>query len=182
MELKVIYLPLAELTPDENNAKEHPADQIEQIKESIQTFKMCDPIGIAGDNNLIIEEHGRYLALQELGVKEAPCIRLDHLDTDEKRKAYALIHNKTTMNSGFNIELLEMNLAEIETIDMEIYGFGKIGDEENDVQIEDDYNEGYNVTIKCADLEEAQELAKKLGVEFDFTRQKLAVKYEDIRL
>jgi ParB-like chromosome segregation protein Spo0J len=102
-ELQVIYLPLSALTPDEKNAKQHPADQVEQIKESIKTFKMCDPIGIAGDENLIIEGHGRYMALQELGVKEAPCIRLDHLDTAEKRKAYALIHNKTTMNSGFDI-------------------------------------------------------------------------------
>lgn len=139
-ELQVIYLPLSALTPDEKNAKQHPADQVEQIKESIKTFKMCDPIGIAGDENLIIEGHGRYLALQELGVKEAPCIRLDHLDTDEKRKAYALIHNKTTMNSGFDIELLDMNLAEIETIDMGLYGFETITDEKQEAAQEDDYD------------------------------------------
>lgn len=139
-ELQVIYLPLSALTPDDKNAKQHPADQVEQIKESIKTFKMCDPIGIAGDENLIIEGHGRYLALQELGVKEAPCIRLDHLDTDEKRKAYALIHNKTTMNSGFDIELLDMNLAEIETIDMGLYGFETITDEKQEAAQEDNYD------------------------------------------
>ena len=138
-ELQVIYLPLSALTPDDKNAKQHPADQVEQIKESIKTFKMCDPIGIAGDENLIIEGHGRYMALQELGVKEAPCIRLDHLDTAEKRKAYALIHNKTTMNSGFDIELLDMNLAEIETIDMGLYGFGEIEAEPITTQ-EDNYD------------------------------------------
>lgn len=139
-ELKVIYLPLSELTPDDKNAKLHPAEQVEQIKESIKTFKMCDPIGIAGKNNLIIEGHGRYLALTELGVKNAPCIRLDHLDTDEKRKAYALIHNKTTMNSGFDIELLDMNLAEIETIDMGLYGFEPITDEKQEAAQEDNYD------------------------------------------
>ena len=32
-ELKVIYLPLSELTPDDKNAKLHPAEQVEQIKE-----------------------------------------------------------------------------------------------------------------------------------------------------
>ena len=181
MELKVIYLPLADLTPDEHNAKEHPADQVEQIKQSIKQFKMCDPIGVAGDNNLIVEGHGRYMALKELGVEKAPCIRLDHLDTAEKRKAYALIHNKTTMNSGFDIELLDMNLAEIETIDMGLYGFG-VDNDENDIAVENDYNEGYNITIKCADLGEAQALAEKLKVDFDFTRQKLSVNYKDIRL
>lgn len=178
-ELKVIYLPLSELTPDDKNAKLHPADQVEQIKESIKTFKMCDPIGIAGKNNLIIEGHGRYLALTELGVKNAPCIRLDHLDTEEKRKAYALIHNKTTMNSGFDIELLDMALSEIETIDMGVYGFEQIA-EDNDIAVESDYNEGYNITIKCVDLKEAQAVAKLLNVEFDYTRQKLSVKAEDI--
>ena len=178
-ELKVIYLPLSELTPDDKNAKLHPADQVEQIKESIKTFKMCDPIGISGKNNLIIEGHGRYLALTELGVKNAPCIRLDHLDTEEKRKAYALIHNKTTMNSGFDIELLDMALADIETIDMGVYGFEQIA-EDNDIAVESDYNEGYNITIKCADLKEAQAVAKLLNVEFDYTRQKLSVKAEDI--
>lgn len=139
-ELQVIYLPLSALTPDDKNAKQHPADQVEQIKESIKTFKMCDPIGIAGDENLIIEGHGRYMALQELGVKEAPCIRLDHLDTDEKRKAYALIHNKTTMNSGFDIELLDMALSEIETIDMGLYGFEPITDEKQEAAQEDNYD------------------------------------------
>jgi hypothetical protein len=140
---------------------------------------MCDPIGIAGKNNLIIEGHGRYLALTELGVKNAPCIRLDHLDTEEKRKAYALIHNKTTMNSGFDIELLDMALSEIETIDMGVYGFEQIA-EDNDIAVESDYNEGYNITIKCVDLKEAQAVAKLLNVEFDYTRQKLSVKAEDI--
>lgn len=139
-ELQVIYLPLSALTPDDKNAKQHPADQVEQIKESIKTFKMCDPIGIAGDENLIIEGHGRYMALQELGVKEAPCIRLDHLDTAEKRKAYALIHNQTTMNSGFDIELLDMNLAEIETIDMGLYGFEPITEEKQEAAQEDNYD------------------------------------------
>lgn len=150
-ELKVIYLPLSELTPDDKNAKLHPAEQVEQIKESIKTFKMCDPIGIAGKNNLIIEGHGRYLALTELGVKNAPCIRLDHLDTEEKRKAYALIHNKTTMNSGFDIELLDMALSEIETIDMGVYGFEEIEEEKPEKDISQDVKTTYQIIIECAD-------------------------------
>ena len=52
-------------------------------------------------------------------MKELPIIRLDDL-TDEQRRAYMLAHNKLTMNSGFDIGLLDMELAEIETIDMTI--------------------------------------------------------------
>ena len=161
-ELQVIYLPLAELTPDDKNAKQHPADQVEQIKESIKTFKMCDPIGIAGDENLIIEGHGRYLALKELGVEKAPCIRLDHLDTDEKRKAYALIHNKTTMNSGFDIELLDMALSDIETIDMGLYGFEEIEEEKPKKDISQNVKTEFQIIVECADEMQQEAIYTKL--------------------
>jgi DNA modification methylase len=57
-----------------------------------------------------------------MGVKEITIIRLDDL-TDEQRKAYALAHNKLTMNSDFDVSLLDTELAEIETIDMTLLGF-----------------------------------------------------------
>lgn len=136
-QLQVIYLPIDKLLPDVENAKEHPAEQIEQIKKSITRFKMCDPIGITGEDNLILEGHGRYLALKALGVKEVPCIRLDHLKTKEERDAYSLIHNKLTMNSGFNIELLELKMDNIVDINMEEFGF-ELPEEETETR-EDDF-------------------------------------------
>lgn len=119
--LKIEYLPLDALKPYERNAKEHPREQVEQIKESIRQMGMNDPIGIWGEECLIVEGHGRLLALQELGYTEAPTIRLDHL-TDEQRRAYTLIHNKTTMNSGFDFEMLHSELEELD-IDMTDFGF-----------------------------------------------------------
>lgn len=59
-----------------------------------------DPIAI-WKNGEIIEGHGRLIAAQQLEMKTVPIIRLDDL-TDEQRRAYALIHNKLTMNSGFD--------------------------------------------------------------------------------
>lgn len=136
-QLQVIYLPIDQLLPDETNAKEHPQEQVEQIKKSIKRFKMCDPLGITGKENLILEGHGRYMALKELGVKEVPCIRLDHLKTKEERDAYSLVHNKLTMNSGFNIEMLEIKLGNIEEIDMSDFGF-ELPEEPQEVR-DDDY-------------------------------------------
>lgn len=118
--LKIEYLPIDTLKPYENNAKEHPQEQIDQIIESIRQFGMNDPIGIWGDEHLIVEGHGRLLALQQMGETEVPTIRLDHM-TDEQRKAYTLVHNKTTMNSGFNLEILN---AELESIDIDMTDFG----------------------------------------------------------
>lgn len=74
--LKIEYLPIDTLKPYENNAKEHPQEQIEQIIESIRQFGMNDPIAIYGDEHLIVEGHGRLLALQQMGETEAPTIRL----------------------------------------------------------------------------------------------------------
>ena len=120
--MEIIRIKLDELTPDPNNAKDHPAWQVEQIKNSIEQFGNLDPIGVWGENNLIVEGHGRYEALKQLGYDEAECIRLDWL-TEEERRAYALAHNKLTMNSGFIPEALDMNLAAIGEIDMSLFGF-----------------------------------------------------------
>lgn len=64
--LKVEYVPISELKAYVNNAKEHPAEQIEQIKKSILEFGFLDPIAVWKDNE-IIEGHGRLLACSELG-------------------------------------------------------------------------------------------------------------------
>ena len=118
--LKIEYVPLDSIKPYKNNAKLHPDEQVEQICNSIRETGFNDPIGVWHDE--IAEGHGRLLAAKKLGMKEVPIIRLDDL-TDEQRRAYMLAHNKLTMNSGFDIELLDMELAEIETIDMTLLGF-----------------------------------------------------------
>ena len=113
---------ISDLKPYKNNAKIHTKEQIEQIKNSIEKFGMNDPIGIWGKDNIIVEGHGRLEALKQLGIEEVDCIRLDHL-TDEERKAYTLAHNKLTMNTDFNFEILESELEEINDIDMAEFGF-----------------------------------------------------------
>lgn len=119
--LKIEYLPLERLKTYVNNAKLHPAEQVEQIKKSIQEFDFDDPIAVWGDDT-IIEGHGRLIAATELGLETVPVIRLDHL-TDEQRKAYALVHNKLTMNSGFDFDALAEELESIADIDMGDFGF-----------------------------------------------------------
>lgn len=121
--MKIEVININELVAYENNAKEHPREQIEQIKNSILDFGNNDPIAI-DENNIIIEGHGRYEALKELGYKEIEIIRLAHL-TEEQKKAYRLVHNKLTMNSGWDFEKLEEELRELNfsDIDMSLFNF-----------------------------------------------------------
>lgn len=129
MKLKVDYIPIEQLKPYEKNAKIHTPEQIEQIKKSIQQFGMNDPIGIWGEDNLIVEGHGRLQACKELGMKEVPIIRLDDL-TDEQRRAYTLVHNQTTMNTGFNMVILD---EELDNIDIDMSELGFLDSEEVDL-------------------------------------------------
>lgn len=119
--MEVVKVKLKDLIPYENNAKLHPLEQIEQIKQSILQFGFNDPIGI-DENNMILEGHGRYEALKDLGWKECDCIRIDKL-TDQEKKAYILAHNKLTMNTDFDYGILNDELNEIFDIDMEQFGF-----------------------------------------------------------
>lgn len=132
--LRIEYIPLDELTPYETNARKHEEADLRTIINSIDEFGMCDPIGIWGKNNVIVEGHGRRLALIELGYTEAPCIRLDHL-SDEQRRAYALAHNKTAEMSAWDELLLSGELSEIVDIDMTDFGFSFDIEEES---VEDD--------------------------------------------
>ena len=134
--MRIEKVKIDEIKPYEGNAKLHPQEQIEQIKQSIMEFGNNDPIAI-DKHGVIIEGHGRYLALKELGYTEVEVIRLDHL-TDEQRKAYTLIHNKLTMNTGFDLEQLEIELKQIESIDMSQYDFELPSVEIPDDQIEED--------------------------------------------
>ena len=128
MKLEIEYVDIDSIKPYKNNAKLHPQEQIEQIKKSIEQFGIDDPIGIWKDE--IVEGHGRLIACKELGFKEVPIIRLDHL-TDEERKAYTLAHNKLTMNSDFDFNILDAELADLD-IDMSNFGFDKIEISENE--------------------------------------------------
>lgn len=162
--MKIELININDIKVYENNAKLHPAEQIEQIKKSIEEFGMNDPIAI-DENNVIIEGHGRYIALQELGYKEIEVIKLSHL-TEEQKKAYMLVHNKLTMNTDFDIELLSEELNNILDIDMGDFGFDlDIEDEEENIErrdLSDKVQEKYEIVIKCKDEMELETTYYKL--------------------
>lgn len=128
-------IPVSKIKPYERNARKHQDEDVSAIVESIKEFGFDDPIGVWGENNVIVEGHGRLLAAKKLGMKEVPCIRLDHL-TDEQRRAYALAHNKTAELSLWDWDKLDLELKGIEDIDMTIFGF-EIEEEPAEI-VEDD--------------------------------------------
>jgi len=112
-ELNIEYLPVADLKPYEKNTRHHEEHDIDQIARSIEKYGFSDPIGIWGKQNIIVEGHGRVLAAKKLGLDTVPVIRLDHL-TDEQRRAYAIMHNRTAELSSWDFEMLEQELADLD--------------------------------------------------------------------
>ena len=132
--MEIVKININEINPYENNAKEHPREQIEQIKQSILEFGNNDPIAV-DENNVIIAGHGRYKALKELGYEEVDIIKLEHLN-EQQKAAYRLIHNQLTMNTDWDLDKLK---EELKKIDISLYEFAfeeSILDE-----LEDEYKE-----------------------------------------
>lgn len=134
-QLEIVMVPTEELTAYEGNAKVHTDRQVEQIVQSIEEFDFADPIAAWHDedgNSVLVEGHGRLMAAQKLGIKELPVIYLDYM-SDEERRAYTLVHNQLTMNTGFDENTLQAELSKIQGIDMGLFDFQDISDVEFDV-------------------------------------------------
>lgn len=111
--LNVEYIPVGKLKPYDKNTRKHEDYDVSQIAKSIEQYGFNDPVGIWGKDNIIVEGHGRLLAAKKLGMTEVPCIRLDDL-TDEQRREYAIMHNKTAELSTWDFDLLAEEIPELD--------------------------------------------------------------------
>ncbi len=104
-ELKIEYIDIEKLNHYENNSKIHTKEQIEHIVNSIREFGFNDPLGIAGEDNIVLEGNGRVEAAKKLGLTKLPCVRLDHMSKEEL-EAYVIAHNSTNLETGFDSQML----------------------------------------------------------------------------
>ena len=118
MELKIEYLPVGKLKPYEKNTRKHADHDVDEIVKSIKKYGFSDPIGIWSEKNIIVEGHGRLMAAKKLGMETVPVLRLDHL-TDEQRREYAIMHNRTAELSSWDFEMLGAELADLDLEDFD---------------------------------------------------------------
>jgi ParB-like chromosome segregation protein Spo0J len=121
-DLEITYKQVDELIPYVNNSRTHSDMQVTQIAASIKEFGFTNPILTDGDNG-VIAGHGRLLAAKKLGLEQVPVIELHGLD-EIKKKAYIIADNKITLNSGWDIELLSLELESLKQVDYDITTIG----------------------------------------------------------
>ena len=159
MELKIEYLPIEALKPYEKNTRKHQKKDVDNIARSIEKYGMCDAIGIWGEQNIIVEGHGRMLACKQLGMTEVPIVRLDHL-TDEQRREYAIAHNATAELSEWDLDILPDELADLDLGDFD-FDFG-VDDEEEETEIVEDEDTSTEED-EIPEVEEDVEPTTKMG-------------------
>jgi DNA modification methylase len=122
--LKVEYRAPESLQPSPRNARTHSKKQLAKIEASVRQFGFVNPILIdaAGE---IIAGHGRYAAAVTIGLKQIPTICLDRM-SEADRRAYRIADNRLAELSGWDDELLKIELSFLSEIDIdlpEITGF-----------------------------------------------------------
>ena len=133
--MQIEELKVADLIPYENNPRANDG-AVEAVANSIREFGFKQPI-IIDKNNVIVAGHTRTKAAKRLGLETVPVIRAEDL-TPEQIKAFRLADNKVGEIAGWLPELLEAELAELENIDMSLFGFDIEQEDEEPEIIEDD--------------------------------------------
>lgn len=118
MQKELLTLPLSELTPYANNPRFN-SDAVDAVAESIKQCGYVAPI-LIDEDNVILAGHTRLKALQRLKKKETEVMRVTGL-TEEQKKKYRLLDNKTAEIADWDFEKLD---AELEGLDFWDYDFG----------------------------------------------------------
>jgi hypothetical protein len=120
LELKTIKL--SDIKPYKNNPRKN--DQaVDAVMESIKQCGYVAPI-IVDEDFVILAGHTRYKALKKLKKSNAEVIVRTGLSEEQKKK-YRILDNKTNEFADWNFELLE---TELEGLDFGEFDFGLSGE------------------------------------------------------
>ena len=125
---QIVYKRLDELKPYEKNPRKNDK-AVKFVENSIREFGFKVPIVIDSDG-VIVCGHTRYKASKNLNLGEVPCIIADDL-TEEQLKAFRLADNKVSEKAEWDFDLLNEEMEDIFSFDMEDFGFDFIDNEKN---------------------------------------------------
>jgi len=116
--LQINYKFTENLIPYANNSRTHSDDQINQVASSIKEFGFTNPV-LIDEQGGIIAGHGRVMAAKKLGLAEVPTITLEGL-TKAQVKAYVIADNQLALNSGWELDVLKLEVETLGEMDFDI--------------------------------------------------------------
>tara|TARA_R110002153_G_scaffold248667_1_gene404872 strand:+ start:16 stop:612 length:597 start_codon:yes stop_codon:yes gene_type:complete len=173
--LSIKYKSTGEIIPYINNSRTHSERQVQQVAASIKEFGFTNPI-LIDEQDGIIAGHGRLQAAQMLLLDKVPTITLEGL-TEAQRKAYVIADNKLALNSGWDDELLKVEIQALSDsqFDLGVLGWDVLPDFKDDVDysiLDDDeldsdlsdmtdgVKRAIQIEFESQDYDEAAELIK----------------------
>lgn len=151
---------LDRLTPYANNPRNNDS-AVPAVKASIEQVGYITPI-VVDENYEILAGHTRAKALDKMGADEVQVLVVEGLTDEEKRK-YRLLDNKTGEAAMWDFDLLAV---ELEGLDFDGFDFGfELPEDEEKPIKEVEYVEKISVVIDCEDDEEAETIFNELTEE-----------------
>ena len=106
------------LIPYINNARTHSPEQITKLRSSLREFGFVNPVLIDREFH-VLAGHGRLTAAKEEGIKEVPCVFVEHL-SEAQKKAYILADNKLALDAGWDDSLLKVEMESLQEMGFDI--------------------------------------------------------------
>lgn len=160
---KYILKQALSLKPYKNNPRTHSPEQIKQLQKSLKQFGFVNPV-LIDKHDMIIAGHGRVQAAVAEGINEIPCVLIDSL-TEKQIRAYIIADNRLAELAGWDMEILEFELTELDSLgfDMETIGF----------DLETEFPDSTNVQEDDYDIEVPKEPKTRPGQMYELGKHRL---------
>ena len=121
--MKIEFWLIDKLIPYARNARKIPQAAIDKVAASIREFGWRQPIVVDADR-VVVAGHVRLLAAKQLGEKKVPVHVATGL-TPGQIQAFRLMDNRSHEETGWDLELLGLEMAELRelNVDVSLTGF-----------------------------------------------------------
>lgn len=117
--MEIIHASVDKLIPYIRNPRKN-EQAISKVAGSISEFGFKQPI-VVDSNMVIIVGHTRFLAAQQLELKEVPVVIANDL-TEAQVKAYRIADNRTAQESSWDFDLLKLEMEDLTSLEFDLLG------------------------------------------------------------